>query len=297
MTDIPGHRAGHVAIVGRPNVGKSTLLNRMVGHKISITSRRPQTTRQPVIGIFTGDNAQLVFVDTPGFQVRHGNAMNRLMNRSVSRSITGVDAVIWVIEAMHFEDGDQAVLSLLEHVPNLVIAINKIDNVDNKNELLPFIEDVHNRIKAHAIIPVAAATGTGINELLSSVSELLPCQERLYGEDEITTSSERSLAAELVREKLFRLLGAELPYSATVEIEKFEVVNGVRRIYAGILVNKESQKSIVIGKGGAKLKQIATQARKDMEALFGGKVFLEVWVRVKSGWADDRALLKRSGIE
>ncbi len=297
MTDIPGHRSGYVAILGRPNVGKSTLLNRMVGHKISITSRRPQTTRQPVTGIFTGDNAQLVFVDTPGFQIRHVNIMNRLMNRSVSRSITGVDAVIWVIEAMHFEDGDQAVLSLLDHVPNLVIAVNKIDNVYNKNELLPFIEDVHNRIKAHAIIPVAAATGSGINQLLSSVSELLPCQERLYGKDEITTSSERSLAAELVREKLFRLLGAELPYSTTVDIEKFEVVNGVRRIYARILVNKESQKSIVIGKGGAKLKQIAMQARKDMEVLFGGKVFLEVWVRVKSGWADDRALLKRAGIE
>lgn len=297
MTPSQDFRAGHVAIVGRPNVGKSTLLNRLVGQKISITSRRPQTTRQRVIGIVTRSDAQYVFVDTPGFQSRHGNTMNRLMNRSVSRSVADVDAVIWVIEALHFSTEDRAVLGLLQHAAPLVLAVNKIDEVGNKNELLPFIQELDTLAHPRAIVPVSAANGTGTDDLLAAVRGLLPGQPALYGEDEITTSSERTLAAELLREKLFRLLGAELPYSTTVEIEKFEIVDGLRRIYAGILVDKAGQKAIVIGKGGEKLKQIATQARKDMEALFGGKVFLNVWVKVKSGWADDSAVLRRSGIE
>lgn len=297
MTGASGSRSGYVAIVGRPNVGKSTLLNRLVGQKISITSRRPQTTRQRVIGIVTRDDAQYVFVDTPGFQLRHGNTMNKLMNRSVSRSVADVDAVIWVVEALHFGAEDKAVLALLQHVAPAVIAVNKIDEVGNKNQLLPFMQELENLAHPHAIVPVSAANGTGTSDLLTAVRGLLPEQERLYGEDEITTSSERSLAAELLREKLFRLLGAELPYSTTVEIEKFETVDGLRRIYAGILVDRAGQKAIVIGKGGEKLKQIATQARKDMESLFGGKVFLNVWVKVKSGWADDSAVLRRSGIE
>lgn len=297
MTTAADFRAGLVAIVGRPNVGKSTLLNRLVGQKISITSRRPQTTRQRVIGIVTRSDAQYVFVDTPGFQSRHGNTMNRLMNRSVSRSVADVDAVIWVIEALGFGAEDRAVLALLQHVAPVVIAVNKIDEVGNKNELLPFMQELDGLAHPRAIVPVSAANGTGTEDLLSTVRTLLPEQPPLYGEDEITTSSERTLAAELLREKLFRLLGAELPYSTTVEIEKFEIVDGLRRIYAGILVDKAGQKAIVIGKGGEKLKQIATQARKDMETLFGGKVFLNVWVKVKSGWADDSAVLRRSGIE
>ncbi|RPJ48786.1 MAG: GTPase Era [Betaproteobacteria bacterium] len=291
------HRAGYIAIIGRPNVGKSTLLNRLVGQKISITSRRPQTTRQRIIGIVTRTDAQYVFVDTPGFQSRHGGAMNRLMNRSVSRSIGDVDAIVWVVEARHFTAEDKAVLGLLQGSAPVVIAVNKIDEVGNKNELLPFMQELETLAHPAAIVPVSAKSGSGAENLLEALAGLLPERERLYGEDEITTASERTLAAELLREKLFRLLGEELPYSTAVEIERFETVDGLRRIHAGILVDKAGQKGIVIGKGGEKLKQIASQARMDMERLFGGKVFLEVWVKVKSGWADDSAVLRRTGIE
>lgn len=296
MTDTD-QRAGYVAIVGRPNVGKSTLLNRLVGQKISITSRRPQTTRQRIIGIVTRPGAQYVFVDTPGFQNRHGSAMNRLMNRSVSRSIADVDAVIWVVEARQLLAEDKAVLALLQGGVPVVIVVNKIDELGNKNELLPFMQELEALAHPAAIVPVSAKSGLGADHLLEALAGLLPRQDRLYGEDEITTASERTLAAELLREKLFRLLGEELPYSTAVEIEKFEIVDGLRRIHAGILVDKAGQKGIVIGKGGEKLKQIASQARMDMERLFGGKVFLEVWVKVKSGWADDSAILRRTGIE
>ncbi len=294
---MTGHRSGYVAIIGRPNVGKSTLLNRLVGQKISITSRRPQTTRQRIIGIVTRPDAQYVFVDTPGFQNRHGTAMNRLMNRSVSRSIADVNVIVWVVEARHLTAEDKAVLVLLQDCAPVVIAVNKIDELANKNELLPFMQELETLAHPAAIVPVSAKNGVGADNLLEAIAGFLPEQERLYAEDEITTASERTLAAELLREKLFRLLGEELPYSTAVEIEKFEVVDGLRRINACILVDKAGQKGIVIGKGGEKLKQIASQARMDMERLFGGKVFLEVWVKVKSGWADDDAVLKRTGIE
>ncbi len=296
MTDAV-HRAGHLAIIGRPNVGKSTLLNRLVGQKISITSRRPQTTRQRIIGIVTRPGAQYVFVDTPGFQTHHGSTMNRLMNRSVSRSISDVDAVVWVVEAPRLRAEDKAVFGLLQPGTPFVVALNKIDGVGNKNELLPLMQEIHALAQPVAIIPLSAKTGSGTDDLLEALLPLLPVQDAMYGEDEITTASERTLAAELLREKLFRLLGEELPYSALVEIEKFETVDGLRRIHAGILVDKPGHKGIVIGKGGAKLKDIASQARADMERLFGGKVFLEVWVKVKSGWADDPGVLRRSGIE
>lgn len=294
---MSGHKSGYVAIIGRPNVGKSTLLNRLVGQKISITSRRPQTTRQRIIGIVTRPGAQYVFVDTPGFQNRHGSAMNRLMNRSVSRSIADVNVIVWVVEARHLTAEDKLVLGLLQDCAPVVIAVNKIDELANKNELLPFMQELETLAHPAAIVPVSAKNGVGADNLLQAIAGFLPEQERLYAEDEITTASERTLAAELVREKLFRLLGEELPYSTAVEIEKFEIVDGLRRINAAILVDKSGQKGIVIGKGGEKLKQIGTQARLDMERLFGGKVFLEVWVKVKSGWADDDAVLKRTGIE
>lgn len=294
---MTGHRSGYVAIVGRPNVGKSTLLNRLVGQKISITSRRPQTTRQRIIGIVTRADAQYVFVDTPGFQNRHGSAMNRLMNRSVSRSIADVNVIVWVVEARQLTAEDRAVQGLLHDCAPVVIAVNKIDELGNKNELLPLMQELDALAHPAAIVPVSAKNDIGADSLLDAIAGLLPQQERLYAEDEITTASERTLAAELVREKLFRLLGEELPYSTAVEVEKFETVDGLRRINAAILVDKPGQKGIVIGKGGEKLKQIASQARLDMERLFGGKVFLEVWVKVKSGWADDDAVLKRAGIE
>lgn len=297
MTEHEGFRAGHIAIIGQPNVGKSTLLNCMVGQKISITSRRPQTTRQRVIGIVTQADAQFVFVDTPGYQTRHGNALNRHMNRSVSRSIADVDAVVWVIESLRMDEHDRAILSLLSPGTPLVVAVSKTDAVAKKNELLPFLQDIEQAVHPHAIVPVSGKSGSGVDELLSVLRSLMPVQEPLYDENEITTSSERSLAAELIREKLFRLLGAELPYATMVEIEKFEMDDGLRRIHAAILVDKAGQKGIVIGKGGEKLKLIASQARADMEKLFGGKVFLEVWVRVKSGWADDARILQQLGFE
>ena len=291
------HRSGYVAIIGQPNVGKSTLLNRMVGQKVSITSRRPQTTRQRVIGIVTAPDAQFVFVDTPGFQTRHGGTLNRIMNRSVTRSIADVDAVLWVVAAPRLDASDREVQGLISAEVPLVVAVNKVDAVGNKNELLPLLGEIHELAQPKAIVPVSARSGLGVDDLLAALREHLPERERLYGEDEITTASERMLAAELIREKLFRSLGEELPYAAIVEIEKFELEGGLRRIHAGILVDKAGHKGIVIGKGGAKLKEISTQARMDMEKLFGGKVFLEVWVKVKSGWADDLGILKRLGIE
>jgi len=297
MTVAAEHRSGYLAIVGRPNVGKSTLLNQLVGQKVSITSRRPQTTRQRIVGIVTRPGAQYIFVDTPGFQRRHANEMHRLMNRSVSRSIVDVDVVVWVVESLRLDAEERALLPMLQDGAPLVIAVNKIDALDNKNELLPYIRELDELAHPVAIVPVSAQNGVGTEELLAAMRPLLPLREPLYGEDEITTASERTLAAELLREKLFHLLGAELPYSAMVEIERFETVGGLRRIHAAILVDKAGQKGIVIGAKGEKLKQIATLARKDMERLFGGKVFLEVWVKVKSGWADDQTILNRMGFD
>ena len=296
MTTRP-HRAGTIALVGRPNVGKSTLLNCLIGQKITITSRRPQTTRQRIIGILTRDDMQCVIVDTPGFQSRHGNAMHRLMNRSVSRSVADVDVAVWVVEALRFDAEDRAVHALLQGGVPVVVAVNKIDTVTNKNSLLPLFRTIEDLAHPAAIVPVSAKRAQGVEPLLEALRPLLPEQHRLYDEDEITTASERTLAAELLREKLFRLLGAELPYAATVDIEKFEMVDGLRRIHAAILVDKTGQKGIVIGKRGDKLKQIATLARQDMERVFGGRVFLEVWVKVKSGWADNQSILRRTGMQ
>ena len=289
------HRAGLVAIVGRPNVGKSTLLNQLVGHKISITSRKPQTTRHRITAILTRPEAQLVFVDTPGFQKEHRTALNRLMNRTVTQALEEVDLVLWVVEAAKFDARDNELLQRLPTRVPVVLVINKIDRLQTKSALLPFMQQMSERHPFAAIVPVSAERNQQLDELLRAVVPQLPEGPRLYEEDEITTLSERFLAAELVREKLFRLLGDELPYAVAVEIEQFETVGSLRRIYVGILVDKPGQKAIIIGKDGEKLKAIASQARKDMERLFGGKVFLEIWVRVRSGWADDQAALKRMG--
>jgi GTP-binding protein Era len=294
---MSAHRTGSVAIVGRPNVGKSTLLNLMVGQKISITSKKPQTTRNRITGILTRPDAQIVFVDTPGFQTQHRNQLNRIMNRSVGQAMQGVDAIVWVIEALKFGDRDAALLQLLpENVP-VILVINKIDRVKEKNTLLPFIQQMSERHSFAAVVPLSAERDKHVDALVQEMVRLLPEGPAVYQEDEVTTHSERFLAAELVREKLFRLLGDELPYSVAVEIEKFEVTENLRRIYVGILVDKSTQKAIIIGKGGEKLKAVSTQARHDMESMFGGKVFLEVWVRVRSGWADDAAALKNLGID
>jgi GTP-binding protein Era len=291
------HRSGYVAIVGRPNVGKSTLLNRLVGMKVSITSRRPQTTRHRITGIVSKPDAQLVLVDTPGFQTVHGGALNKLMNRVVTDSLGGVDVVLLVVEAGEFGADDRKVLALLPQRIPVVLVINKIDRAKDKSRLLPFIARVNTAFDFAEVVPVSAAKGTQVARLLDAVKPYLPEGPALYGEDEVTDRPERFLAAELLREKLFRLLGEELPYAATVVVEKFEIEAGLRRIHAAIVVDKPNHKAIVIGKGGAKLKDIATQARVDMEKLFDGKVFLEVWVKVKSGWAESLKALKNLGYE
>jgi len=291
------HRAGRVALVGRPNVGKSTLLNRLVGSRISITSDRPQTTRQRVTGIVTRADAQIVFVDTPGFQTEHQSALNRAMNRGVAAGLQDVDAVVWLVEALTYDRRDEVVADLLAGSAPVILAINKTDAVRDRKLLLPFIARLSGLRGFEAIIPVSAAKGWQLTELLDAIVQLLPERPPLHDEDDITTVSERFLAAELLREKLFRLLGDELPYASTVEIDLFKQDGEMRRIHASIVVDKKGQKPIVIGKGGKQLKAIATQARRDMERLFGGKVFLEVWVKVKRGWAESEAALKRMGFD
>lgn len=291
------YRSGYIAIVGRPNVGKSTLLNHLVGQKVSITSRKAQTTRHRITGIRSDEDAQYVFVDTPGFQLQHQNALNRTMNRTVTQSMSDVDAVLFVVEALRFDERDALVLNMLPQDRPVLLVINKIDRLDDKNRLLPFIEEVAARFAFAAIIPVSAQRGRELDHLLVALRDRLPQGAPIFGEDEITDRSERFLAAEILREKVFRLSGDEIPYAISVEIEKFETEGALRRIYAAIIVDKENQKPILIGKKGAKLKEISTQARLDMEKLFDGKVYLEVWVKVKSGWADDERALKSLGYE
>ncbi|MBU1691840.1 MAG: GTPase Era [Gammaproteobacteria bacterium] len=290
-------RTGYIAIVGRPNVGKSTLLNHLIGQKISITSRKAQTTRHRIVGIRTDADAQYVFVDTPGFQMQHQNVLNRVMNRTVTQSLSDVDVALFVIESMRFDARDEKVLALLPRNQPVVLVINKTDKVSDKSTLLPFIEKVSAAFPFAAIIPVSAKRDSQLTELVQEIRRHLQEGEPIYGEDEITDRSERFLAAEIVREKVFRLLGDEIPYSISVEIEKFETEGELRRVYAAIIVDRDSQKPILIGKKGEKLKEIGTQARKDMEELFGLKVYLEVWVKVKSGWADDERAVKSLGYE
>jgi len=291
------HRAGYVAIVGRPNVGKSTLLNRLVGDKVSITSTRPQTTRYHITGIRTESDAQFVFVDTPGFQTRHLNALNRLLNRAVTQSLKEVDAVLFVVEALRYGEDDRKVLALLPAGTPVLLVINKVDVVRPRDRLLPFIDTMSREFPFAEILPVSAEKGTRVEELAGTLRQYLPEAPPLFGPQEITDRSERFLAGELIREKLFRLLGEELPYAASVTVDSFIEEGKLRRIAASIIVDKPGQKAIIIGREGEKLKAIASAARQDMEKLFGGKVFLEVWVRVKRGWADDERSLKTLGYE
>jgi len=288
-------RAGYVAIIGRPNVGKSTLLNSLVGQKVSITSRKPQTTRQRITGILTRDDAQLMFVDTPGFQTRHVSALNRHMNRAVTQALTDVDVILLVIEAGRFSAEDRALLALLPGKRRVLLVINKIDRLADRGLLLPFIAEVAGAHDFAEIVPVAASKRHGVAELAGTISRYLPAQPALYGADEITESTERFLAAEMIREKLFRLLGDELPYASAVLIDKFAMEGTMRRIHASIIVDKDAHKGIIIGAQGVQLKAIGTKARHDMEKLFGGKVHLELWVKVKRGWTENQQVLKQLG--
>jgi GTP-binding protein Era len=289
------HRAGYVAIIGRPNVGKSTLLNRLIGQKLSITSRKPQTTRQRITGILTLPEAQLLFVDTPGFQAQYDSALNRSMNRAVKESIADVDVVMLVVEALRFGADDEAVLRLLPAGRPVILVINKIDRLRERPRLLPFIKQMAGVHAFAEIVPVSAAKGHAVGELARTVGRHLPQQSALYGADETTESNERFLAAELIREKLFRLLGDELPYVSAVLMDRFAVERALRRIHATIIVDKESHKGIVVGARGSRLKEIGTQARLDMEKLFGGKVHLQLWVSVRPAWSENRRLLKQLG--
>ncbi len=288
-------RAGYIAIVGRPNVGKSTLLNALVGQKVSITSRKPQTTRHRITGIVNRADAQLLFVDTPGFQKQHGGALNRSMNRVVTQALAAVDVVVLVVEAARFSAQDKAVLALMPSPQPVMLVINKIDTLGDRRQLLPFIGEMSAQYDFAEIVPVSAARGDAVDALAQAIARYLPAQPALYSADEITESSERFLAAELIREKIFRVLGDELPYTSTVTIERFEVSGGLRRIHATIIVDKDSHKGMVIGAGGARLKNIASKARLDMEKLFGGKVHLEVWVKVRSGWSENTQILQQLG--
>ena len=291
-------RCGFVAIVGRPNVGKSTLMNHLIGQKISITSKKAQTTRHKVNGIYTDQEAQLIFVDTPGFQTYHRNALNDRLNQNVTEAVAGVDVIVFVIEALRFSEADCEVLQKLpKHIPVLLV-INKADKAKAKDSTLikDFIAEVEREFSFTKILLVSAKHGVGIAQLINTLKPMLPLGIPLYPEDMVTDKSSRFLAMEIVREKLFRYLGEELPYAMNVEVEQFEEEEGLYQIYIAVLVDKDSQKGILIGKGGEKLKKISTEARLDMEKLFATKVFLKVWVKVKSGWADDVRFLRELGL-
>ena len=288
---------GFIAIVGRPNVGKSTLLNKILGQKISITSRKAQTTRHRIVGIKTEGAYQEIYVDTPGLHIEEKRAINRLMNRAASSAITDVDLVIFVVDGTHWNDDDEMVLNKLRKtkVP-VVLAINKIDNIKNKDDLLPFITEITQKFNFADIVPISAEKGNNLDAIEKIVRKSLRPGVHHFPEDYVTDRSQRFMASEIIREKLMRFMGEELPYSVTVEIEQFKVnERGTYEINGLILVERDGQKKIVIGRKGEKLKKIGTEARLDMERLFDNKVHLELWVKVKSGWADDERDLRSLG--
>ena len=288
---------GFIAIVGRPNVGKSTLLNKILGQKISITSRKAQTTRHRIVGIKTEGVYQEIYVDTPGLHIEEKRAINRLMNRAASSAITDVDLVIFVVDGTHWNDDDEMVLNKLRktNVP-VVLAINKIDNIKHKDDLLPFITEISRKFTFTDIVPISAEKGNNLEVIENIVRQSLRPGVHHFPEDYVTDRSQRFMASEIIREKLMRFMGEELPYSVTVEIEQFKVnERGTYEINALILVERDGQKKIVIGHKGEKLKKIGTEARLDMARLFDNKVHLELWVKVKSGWADDERALRSLG--
>ncbi len=291
----PAHRCGTVAIVGRPNAGKSTLLNHLIGQKISITSRKPQTTRHRLLGIVTRPDTQYLFLDTPGWQMQHRSALNRVMGRSITSALEEADVILWVMDGLTFDTHEQKLQRLLPAGKPVVVAINKIDSLADKRQLLPHLARLSAQRGFAALVPVSAKQGTGLDGLLNAIKAELPIGAAVFPEDEMTDRSERFLAAEVVREKLMRNLGEEIPYATHVEILQFIVEGGMRRIEAEIIVAKDNHKAMVIGKSGEKLKSIGTAARIDMEKLFGGKVYLGLWVKVKPDWFDNMPLLRTYG--
>ena len=294
MTEkIEDFRSGYVAVIGRPNVGKSTLINSLVGEKVSITSKKPQTTRDRIMGVLTTADAQYIFVDTPGFQTKHSSELLDRMNKSVKSSLSDVDAVVMVIESTGWRPEDEEVLKLLPHdAKNVILAINKTDEV-----ILPLIQESMKKFSFADVVPVSAEKNRQLDVLLQVIRKFLPEGDKLFEDDIYTDKSPRFLAAEIIREKAFRLLGDELPYGVAVMIDKWEENDQGARIFATLIVNRESHKGIVIGEKGSKLREISRLAREDISAMLGKKVYLEVWVRVRKGWGDDAAVLKSLGYE
>jgi GTP-binding protein Era len=298
MTDTH-FRSGYVAIIGRPNVGKSTLINRVLGQKLCITSRRPQTTRHRILGIKTTEQGQFIYVDTPGLHSDNKKAMNRYMNRAAASSIEDVDVVLFVVEGLKWTDEDQKVLKRLQKDAKapVILVLNKADKLSDKAALLPQIETLSQQFNFAAVVPISARKGMNTDLLEQEITKLMPEGELIYDAEQLTDRSSRFLAAEIVREKLFRFLGQELPYSLTVEVELFEEEDGMYRIGAVVYVERSGQKSIVIGKKGEQLKLIGKEARLEMEQLFGCKVFLQIWVKVREGWSDNERMLKNLGYQ
>lgn len=289
-------KSGFAAIVGKPNVGKSTLMNYVLGKKLSITSRKPQTTRHRIVGIKIKDDAQIIYVDTPGIHQKQTNMMNRMMNRAAKNTLTDVNVVLFLVEALEWNEADEAVLKQLNNISTpVILVINKIDQVKDKSLLLPFIEKISALHLFAEIFPISAKTGLQVEALENEILKLLPCDLALFPPEQFTDRSDRFIASEFVREKLMRSLGDELPYDIAVTIETLEETENLIRIAALIWVNKDSQKAIVIGKQGLVLKQVGTQARMDLEKYFEKKVLLTLWVKVKSGWSDDERILKEFG--
>ena len=293
----PPQRCGLVAIVGRPNVGKSTLLNALVGQKVSITSAKAQTTRHRITGIRTVEESQFVFVDTPGFQTQHNAALNRTLNRTVQGVLSDVDVVLFVVEAGRFGLDDAKVLALMLEAKPVFLIANKLDAVHRRAELAPWLKGMQERHNFAEFVPLSARKDSDVQRLIGIVKPYLPEQPWFYEIDALTDRSDRFLASEIIREKLFRLTGDELPYTSTVVIDKFEEEGKLRRISASIVVERDAHKGMIIGSGGERLKRIGSEARQELEKLMDAKVFIELWVKVRSGWADDEAHLRSYGYE
>ncbi len=289
-------RCGTIAIVGQPNVGKSTLLNYFLGTKLSITSRKAQTTRYQLLGIHTTSETQYLFIDTPGYQLKHLNTLNKNLNKTVKQALQDVDVILFLIEPRKMTEVDEKILQMIPKETPIILVINKVDCLKDKTKLLELIQVFKENDRYKEIIPTSVKKKNNLKQLLDCAREFLPEQEFIYEEDQITDKNERFLAAEIIREKIFRLTGQELPYSVAVEIEKFEHEGNFRRIFAAIIVERDSHKPMIIGNKGIRLKEISTKARVDMEKLFGGKVWLETWGKVQKGWSDDLRALKSLGL-
>ncbi|MGJ0491968.1 GTPase Era [Methylobacter sp.] len=287
---------GYVALIGRPNVGKSTLMNHLLKQKISITSRKPQTTRHRILGINTTEAGQAIYMDTPGMHDSEKRALNRYLNRTADTTLLGVDVVVWLIDGLSWHEYDEVIFKKLEQAGlPVILAVNKVDKVKDKDAILAFFAEAQHRFPFEHLIPISALKGTNLDQLENAVMQLLPEGELIYPEDQITDRPERFLCAEIVREKLTRRLGDELPYALTVEIERYEEKPEITKIYAIIWVERSTQKNIVIGKEGEMLKKVGTDARHDIEKLIGQKVYLQLWVKVKKGWSDNERALQNLG--